>query len=205
MGPATFCLGLRPGLKRFREEFEREGVEAFAYMGDVSLGLTRITADTVRAFAYLRRELEDIGIAVNPAKTIAQQPKGHAPTAEEISLLESVDVRIANEGGATVVGFPTGTDEYVLDRAMEVVRDRGADRLARCLANMPDKQAVALIAIESLGQRTSYLERAQDTGLSLEARRRAGNGAQWAYQNILELPRAAEARSFFQEGTPVVT
>ena len=47
MGPATFCLGLRPGLKRFREEFEREGVEAFAYMGDVSLGLTRITADTV--------------------------------------------------------------------------------------------------------------------------------------------------------------
>ena len=50
------------------------------------------------------------------------------------------------------------SDEYVLDRAMEVVRDGGADRLARCLANMPDKQAAALIAIESLGQRTSYLE-----------------------------------------------
>ena len=57
-----------------------------------------------------------------------------------------------------MVGVPIGTDEYVLDRAMEVVRDEGADRLARCLANMPDKQAAALIAIESLGQRTSYLE-----------------------------------------------
>ena len=46
-------------------------MEAFAYMDDVSLGLTRITADTVRAFAFLRQELEDIGIVVNPAKTVA--------------------------------------------------------------------------------------------------------------------------------------
>ena len=37
MGPAMFCLALLPGLKRFRQEFEREGVEAFAYMDDVSL------------------------------------------------------------------------------------------------------------------------------------------------------------------------
>ena len=60
MGPAMFCLALRPGVKRFREEFEGEGVEAFAYMDDVSLGLTRITADTVRAFAFLRQELEAV-------------------------------------------------------------------------------------------------------------------------------------------------
>ncbi|CAM9765244.1 unnamed protein product, partial [Laminaria digitata] len=37
MGPAMFGLVLRPGLKRFRPEFEREGVGAFAYMDDVSL------------------------------------------------------------------------------------------------------------------------------------------------------------------------
>ena len=75
MEPAMFWLALRPGLKRFREEFKREGVEAFAYMDDVSVGLTRITGDTVRAFAFLRREPEDIGIVVNPAKTIALPPK----------------------------------------------------------------------------------------------------------------------------------
>ena len=144
MEPAMFCLALRLELKRFREEFEREGVEAFAYMDDVSLGLMRITADTVRAFAFLRRELEDIGIVVNPTKTIALPPKRCAPTVEEISLLESVGVRIAGEGGAAVVGIPIGTDEYVLDRAIEVVRDRGADRLARCLASIPDKQPAAL-------------------------------------------------------------
>ena len=33
------CLALRPGLKRFREEFEGEGVEASGYMDDVFLGL----------------------------------------------------------------------------------------------------------------------------------------------------------------------
>ena len=61
---------------------------------------------------------------------------------------------------------------------MEVVRDGGTDHLARCLANMPDKQAPALITVESLGQRTSYLERALDPELSLEACKRADDGAQ---------------------------
>ncbi|CAN0339095.1 unnamed protein product, partial [Laminaria digitata] len=147
MGPVMFCLAFRPGLQPFREEFEGEGVEAFAYIDDVSLGLMGIEANTVRAFAFLRRELDDIGIVINPAKTVALPPKGHAPTAEEISLLESVGVRIAGEGGVTVVGVPIGTDEYVLERAMEVrvLRDDGTDRLVRCLANMPDKQAAALI------------------------------------------------------------
>ena len=100
---------------------------------------------------------------------------------------------------------------------MEVARDGGTDRLAGCLASMPDKQAAALIAaslacrtsrqrpffvIESLGQRTSYVENAVDNGLSLEACRRADNGAQWAYEHILEIPRAAETQSCFQEGCP---
>ena len=79
-------------------------------MGDVSLGLTGITANTIRAFAFLRRELDDIGIVVNAAKTVALPPKGHAPTMEEISLLESGEVRIADEGGVTVVGVPLGTE-----------------------------------------------------------------------------------------------
>ena len=120
----------------------------------------RVTAKTVRAFAFLRGELEAIGIVVNIATTVrygmvALTPKGHARTAEDISLLESVDVRIVGDGGVTLLGVPIGADEYVLERAMEIVRYGGADRLSCCLANMLDKQAAALIAIESLGQRTS--------------------------------------------------
>ena len=49
MGPAMFCLALRPGLKRFREEYDGEGVEAFAFMQDVSFSLVRVTANTVGA------------------------------------------------------------------------------------------------------------------------------------------------------------
>ena len=171
-------------------------------MEDVSLGRTENTANTVRAFAFLRRELDDNGIVVNATKTVVLPPKGHAPTAEDISLLESVEVRIADEGGETVVGVPIGTEKYVRGREMEVVRDGGADRLARRLATMPDKQAAALIAVESLGQRTSYLEKTLDPGLSLDTRRRADNEAQWACKKILELPGAMETQSFFQEGCP---
>ncbi|CAN0515098.1 unnamed protein product, partial [Laminaria digitata] len=160
MGPAMFCLAVRPGLKRFRQEFEGEGVESFAYMDDVSLGLMGISTNTVRAFAFLRRELDDIGIVVTPAKTVALPPKGHAPTAEKTSLLESVDVRVSDEGRVTVVSVPIGTEQYVRGRALEVIGDGGADHLTRCLTNMLDKQAAALISVESLGQRTSFLERA---------------------------------------------
>ena len=59
---------------------------------------------------------------------------------------------------------------------MEVMRDGGADHLSRCFVNMPDKQAAALITVESLGQRTSYPERAVDPGLSLEACKLSDNG-----------------------------
>ena len=76
---------------------------------------------------------------------------------------------------------------------MEVVRDEGADLLARCLANMSDKESVVLIAVEFLAQRTSYLEMALCTDLSLQACRKADNGEQRAYENILDLPGAAEA------------
>ena len=88
---------------------------------------------------------------VNTSKTVALPSKGHAPTAEEISLLESVDVRVADEGEVTVVGVLIGTDEYVLERAREIVKEGGTDHLASCLANMPDKQAAAHIVTESPG------------------------------------------------------
>ena len=65
---------------------------------------------------------------------------------------------------------------------------------------MPDKQAASLIAIESLVQSTSFPERALDTGLSLESCVIADNEAHGAYDKMHELPGAAEALSFFQEG-----
>ena len=97
-------------------------------------------------------------------KTVALPSKGYAPTAEEISLLQSIDVRVAYEGGVTAVVVPIGNDECVLERAREIDEEGGTDHLARCLANMPDQQAVALIVTELLGQRTGYLE--LDTELS---------------------------------------
>ena len=48
VGPALFCLSLRPGLKQFPQEFEGDGVRAFACMNDVSLGLTGITASMLK-------------------------------------------------------------------------------------------------------------------------------------------------------------
>ena len=38
MGPALFCKPLFPVLKRTRAEFELRGVEAFAYLDDISIG-----------------------------------------------------------------------------------------------------------------------------------------------------------------------
>lgn len=84
------------------------------------------TANTVRASAYLRRELGDIGIVANPAKTVVLPLEGHARTAEEISLLASVDVRISEKEGVTMVGVLIGTEEHVVERTVGVVKDEGA-------------------------------------------------------------------------------
>ena len=54
MGPAMFCLVLRPELKRFRHEFDIVDLEVFAYMGDVSLGFMGGTADTGKTFALVQ-------------------------------------------------------------------------------------------------------------------------------------------------------
>lgn len=142
-------------------------------MDDTSLALMGVTANTIRAIVHPRRELDGIDIAVNPAKTATLTPKGHAQTAEDISLLESVDVGIAEEGEVTVVSVPIVKNEYVLERTMVVVKDVRADRLALYLANIPNKQTAVLIVIEYLEQRTTNLEKALDTGLSLEAYRRS--------------------------------
>ena len=76
-----------------------------------------------------------------------------------------------------MVGAPISTEEYLVERAVGVVRDGGADCLACCLPRNPGKQSAALTATESLGQRTSYLERSMNTDTSLEACHRADNGA----------------------------
>ena len=72
--------------------------------------MVEVTSDTVDAVPFLQRELASIGITMNPSKTVALSPKGHEPSPEEIVLLESVDVRIAERGGVKVVGVPIGTD-----------------------------------------------------------------------------------------------
>lgn len=81
------------------------------------------------------------------------------------------------------------------------MRKRGADRLARQPAWMPETQSAALLVVEFLGQRTEYLERVLDTGVSLEAGKRVDNGAQWVYEHLLKLPGAAKQRRFSKRVT----
>ena len=99
MGPALFFMPLLTVLKRIREEFEARGVEAFAYLNDISIDISEITPETVKVVPFLQHELCELGIAINPSKTVALPPKGHVPTPEEIALQGGIGVRIA-EGGA---------------------------------------------------------------------------------------------------------
>ena len=99
MGPVMFWLALRPGLKRFREELEGEGVEALAYMDDVSRpygGHGQHAKSLCLPPARARRRWQ--WGQVSTAKMVAPPSKRNAPTAEEMSLLESVDVHVVGEG-----------------------------------------------------------------------------------------------------------
>ena len=80
MRPAQFCTPMLPIPKRVREEFEPRGVEAFAYLDHISIGMSEITPDMVRVGSFLQHELGEIGIAINLSKTVALPPKRHVPT-----------------------------------------------------------------------------------------------------------------------------
>lgn len=83
-GPAL--VALRLGLKRFRDEFEGEGVKTFVHIDDVSFGLIGATDTMVRAVSFLRQVLAAIGTVVNPAKPVVLPPRGHTVTTEETLL-----------------------------------------------------------------------------------------------------------------------
>ena len=151
---------------------------------------------------FLQRELYNIGIAINPSITVALPPKGHVPTPEPIALLEGLGVSIVERGGVKVVGALFGTDKYMRESAMEIVRNGGAEQLARMLSRMPDKQSVNLIANGSMVQRTSYLERVIDPELSLAACQKADHNALGMLEKLLDFPGAAEESSFFADACP---
>lgn len=46
-GLVVLYLALLPGLKRFRNKFEREGVETFVYMDGMLFGLMGVTTNAI--------------------------------------------------------------------------------------------------------------------------------------------------------------
>lgn len=129
-------------------------MDQFAYIDDISLGLKGVIASTARTISSLLREIAVIGIVANPGKTVMPPPKWYAPTAEDSSRLEKVDVRNAEEGGVMVVGVQIG-EEYVVEHAMGVVRDGAAERLGS-LACCTSKQRPSLPS-NPLGRRQATL------------------------------------------------
>ena len=54
MGPALFCMLLLPVLKRNLEEFEpKKGVEAFAQLDDIVIGMMEVTSNTAEVVPFL--------------------------------------------------------------------------------------------------------------------------------------------------------
>ena len=71
MEPALFCMPLLPVLKRTRAEFEPRGVEAFAYVDEIRIGIMEVPADTVEVLPFPQREqLPNIGNQPTRAKRL---------------------------------------------------------------------------------------------------------------------------------------
>ena len=121
MGPALFCMPLRPVLMRVREEYESQWVETYAYLDDITIAAHEISPGTVGVVPFLERELTARGIQLNLGKTVALAPKGLVPTPEELSLLARVGVRIADEGAIKVVEVPVGNVEFAIESAVDIV------------------------------------------------------------------------------------
>ena len=200
LGPALLCLLLRPVLTRVREEYESQGGRSLCITRHHYRGRQDITQKG-RSGALPRARVDNEGHRdLNPDKTVALATKGHVPTPADTSPSAGVGVRIADEGGIKVVRVPVGTDEFAIETAIGVVRDGGAEQLARMLPRKRDKQAANLKATGPMVQRTAYVGRVMDPKLSLPAYGREDVGAVWILENVFEVHRTAEVSSFFEEG-----
>ena len=82
--PRLFFRPLRPVLTRVREKYDKQGVEAYAYLDDITNAAHEISPRTVGVVSFLERELTARGIHFNQGKTVALAPNGQVPTPEEI-------------------------------------------------------------------------------------------------------------------------
>ena len=113
--------------------------------------MTEATPSTVELEHHLQRELSEIGIAIATSQTVALPPKGHVLTPKDTALRGGVDFRIMVGGGIQVVGIPISNDAHGVESSTKIVRDGGAEQLARMQPRMPDRQAANLIATSSVG------------------------------------------------------
>ena len=165
MGPPLFCFIITPTVSNLRPKYEPLGVRIEAYMDDVKLHFKEITEEVMQVVPDLIDELRTVDIKVNRAKSSALAPPGHEVTPTERRLLNEAGLPIAEEG-ITVVGIPIGTDAYVEVCVMKKITEGGADKLARMLARMPDKQVAHIVTSPSLTQRSEYIERGTDHKLT---------------------------------------
>ncbi|CAB1109091.1 unnamed protein product [Ectocarpus sp. CCAP 1310/34] len=113
-------------------------------------------------------------------------------------LLGDAGLPIAEEG-ITIVGVPIGTDAYVEDIAMKVITEGGADKLARMLVRMPDKQVAHLVTSQSLTQRSGYIERGINHKLVKGACKRLDNMVMWVLEATMGLRDTEVEEEFFQD------
>ena len=100
-----------------------------------------------------------------------------------------------------MVGVPIGSDAYVKECAIKVIRDRGAEKLARMLPRMSDRHVAFLIISSSLTERSVYIERGIDSELTKDACQRLDNMVMWILEAEMGLTDDTEdEEEFFREG-----
>lgn len=64
-----------------------------------AIGVEVLELNAAADFSFLKNELLEMRVVTNGAKAVARLPRGHVPTAEEISLLVRVEVESAEWEG----------------------------------------------------------------------------------------------------------
>ena len=83
---------------------------------------------------------------------------------------------------------------------MKKIIEGGADKLARMLARMPDKQVAHLVTAQSLTQRSGYIEKGIDHERTRKACERLDNDVMWVLESSIGLRDTEDEEDFFQEG-----
>ena len=170
-------------------------------MVDAQIILLEFTSDTVAAISHLWEQLRDIETTVNAAKPLTLPPRGHSPTAAELTVFAGVGVTVVASAQVSAYGMFISFESHALKGSSVRRQSR-----TPCSVACPDARQADCVGyhnLEPVIHKAAYVQQGINARPSSTACESADRKWLWMLEWIfLELPLSTMEKALLHSRTP---